>query len=392
MSRDSSIVFRPVRVGPLVLRNAFVRSATGEGLATSAGLPTSRLSRLVTSLADGEVGLIISGLAAVSPSGRGSPTMTGLYSSAQATAWQPILQKVHSHNSRFIFQLAHGGGHIRPGNPLQAVPCVPTAFEAFQHELTDGEIEDVIHQHIESAKVARAAGADGVQLHLAHGFLLCDFVSPAANRRTDKWGGNTENRLRIVKEIIAGIKKVVPDTFSISVKLNSDDHVPGGVDLVLAGEHIEVLKKSVDFFEISNGVNRGKFWSIRYNLDEGWIERTVRAEERRAMVERGKQLEIPFTEQYNVEAVRWLRKIHPNVKFAAVGGLRRFEEMEKLVREGTADLLSMSRPFIRDPYIVKRFRTGERSVSTCTNCGGCLVALDQGMFCRQERREPEAEK
>jgi 2,4-dienoyl-CoA reductase-like NADH-dependent reductase (Old Yellow Enzyme family) len=109
------------------------------------------------------------------------------------------------------------------------------------------------------------------------------------------------------------------------------------------------------------------------------------------MTERGKQFEIPFTEQYNVEAVRWLRRAHPGVKLAAVGGLRRFGEMEKLISEGTADLLSMSRPFIRDPYIVKRFRTGERSESSCTSCGGCLVALDQGMFCRQERRSKESD-
>jgi 2,4-dienoyl-CoA reductase-like NADH-dependent reductase (Old Yellow Enzyme family) len=384
--RDRSIVFRPVRVGPMLLSNSFVRSATGEGLATITGSPTAQLGSVIKRLAEGEAGLIISGLAAVSSSARGTPKMTGLYSAGHAAAWKPILKAVHAHRSHFIFQIAHGGAHIRPGNALHSTACVPTAFDASQHELTDGEIEDIIERHINAAKIARAAGADGVQLHAAHGFLLCDFVSPAANLRKDKWGGSTENRLRIVREIISGIRTALPDTFSVSIKLNSDDHLPGGVDIELASEHVRQLKKSVDFFEISNGVNRGKFWSIRYNLDKSWIAKTVGGFDQQEMTRRGIQLQVPFTHMYNVEAVRQLRKDHPGVKFAAVGGLRRFADMEKLVVDGTADLLSMSRPFIRDPFIVKKFRTGVLDESTCTNCGGCIVALEQGMFCRQESK------
>jgi 2,4-dienoyl-CoA reductase-like NADH-dependent reductase (Old Yellow Enzyme family) len=207
-----------------------------------------------------------------------------------------------------------------------------------------------------------------------------------ANRRKDKWGGSIENRVRIVSEIVDGIKRAVPERFSISIKLNSDDHVPGGVTVLDASCHIRILKSKLDFFEISNGVNRGKFWSIRYNLDRRWLKELFPdPEQREAMFKKGKELEAPFTNQYNIPDIIELRRAHPDVKLAAVGGLRNFEEMEKLVKGGIADLVSMSRPFIRNPNIVKHFRTRRLSESDCGSCGACLLRILDGRSLQCDR-------
>jgi 2,4-dienoyl-CoA reductase-like NADH-dependent reductase (Old Yellow Enzyme family) len=139
------------------------------------------------------------------------------------------------------------------------------------------------------------------------------------------------------------------------------------------------LKRKLDFFEVSNGVNRGKFWSIRYNLDRRWLK-TLYPDpaKREAMFKKGKELEAPFTNQYNIPDITELRRVHPDAKLAAVGGLRNFNEMEELVKGGIVDLVSMSRPFIRNPNIVKHFRTRRLNQSDCGSCGACLLRILDG--------------
>jgi 2,4-dienoyl-CoA reductase-like NADH-dependent reductase (Old Yellow Enzyme family) len=238
--------------------------------------------------------------------------------------------------------------------------------------MSNSDIEETIESHIRAGRYAFNAGADGVQLHCSHGFLLCDFLSPASNMRTDKWGNSPDNRTRIVREIAGGIRKATSESFSVSVKLNSDDHVTHGVTPKLAVEYIHLLKDMIDFFEISNGMNRGRFWSIRFNVQKEWID-SLPVEIRAEALKKGADFGIPYHNQYNFPDTEFIRAAHPTVKLATVGGHRILSEMENIVNKGTADLISLSRPLIRDPHFIRKLREGAVTRSSCRNCGGCLI-------------------
>jgi 2,4-dienoyl-CoA reductase-like NADH-dependent reductase (Old Yellow Enzyme family) len=249
--------------------------------------------------------------------------------------------------------------------------------------MTNADIDDVIQQFIRAAVLARAANADGIQLHAAHGYLLSAFLSPALNRRVDKWGGTTRKRLRIVNEIANEIRKVVSDGFSLSIKINCEDFIPGGVAPGQAAEHVWLLKKKFDFFEISGGTTMQE--TIRTTLNEQVLARAIEdTKERETVIKHARQAvkNVHFTEMYFRPGLQIIRTANPDANLALVGGNRTFALMEDVVRSDEADVISIARPFLCDPMLVKKFREGALDKATCINCSSCVLYSGGGNFCR----------
>ena len=250
-------------------------------------------------------------------------------------------------------------------------PSGPTAFSKDQHELTNAEIEDIIEEFADSAVLAHKTEADGVQLHCAHGYLLSEFLSPALNKRTDKWGGSEMNRLRIVKEIIEEIRKRVSKDFPIAIKMNGNDHIKGGVTPDMAAIYVKSLVDDVDFFEISCGISGN--YIIR--------SRGGKSNHSNKKPEDETTKHVPFTDMYNLDALKVIRKAVPNANLALVGGISRLSDMEKLVTDGLADVISMSRPFVNDPYLVYRLKIRLIERVNCLFCNGCIKDMEDGLYC-----------
>jgi 2,4-dienoyl-CoA reductase-like NADH-dependent reductase (Old Yellow Enzyme family) len=201
-----------------------------------------------------------------------------------------------------------------------------------------------------------------VQLHAAHGFLLSQFLSPAFNKRTDKYGGPLENRARLLLEVVRGVRESVGPGYPVLAKINSEDFLDGGMtreESVAVSVMLE--KASVDAIELSGG--------------------TVLSPEKLSPVRPGR-LRTPEDEVYYREAAVLYKK-RVAVPLILVGGIRSFDVAEGLVRGGTADYISMSRPLICEPGLVRRWREGDRRPAECVSDNACFAPASdgRGLYC-----------
>jgi 2,4-dienoyl-CoA reductase-like NADH-dependent reductase (Old Yellow Enzyme family) len=249
--------------------------------------------------------------------------------------------------------------------------------------MTLAEIEETIHDFINSAKMAKRAGADGVELHGAHGYLLSEFMSPAINKRKDKYGGSFENRLRIVQEITAGIRQVTDrDSFIIGIKMNGHDFLDGGVTPDLAAKHVHELQ-GIDLFEVSCGI-----WNCtatvrslpRETIFKGLTPEQV--EQVRATLKKQRP-GLGYREEYTLELGEHVKQANPDRVIASVGGHRVLKRMNEVISSGMVDIISMGRPFIREPHLVKAFESGKKTQADCKSCGECIwrPQPDSGVRC-----------
>jgi len=360
-----SILFTPIRIGRVEIPNRFVRSATHEFMAgEDDGAPSSRHVELFGLLAEGEVGLIITGHAYVQPIGKASPRQTGIFDDRLVEPLSLIPPAVHRHASKIFVQIAHAGRQTKD-KLAGGVPVAPSAvFEPVvkltPRALERAEIRSLISDFAAAGRRAKEAGFDGVQIHAAHGYLLSAFLSPYTNRRTDEWGGSAENRVRIVVEIVAALKAEAGRSFPILAKWNSTDFLPGGLEL---GESVEMAGRAVeaglDGIEVSGGsseAGRGSMWAgLRAEGEEG----------------------------YFVDAAAMFKKTL-SVPVIGLGGNRTLSVMESIVASGRADMVSLSRPFIREPFLVRDFRLGRTAKSACISCNKCFNP--RGISCAELKK------
>jgi 2,4-dienoyl-CoA reductase-like NADH-dependent reductase (Old Yellow Enzyme family) len=370
MSNASLRVFSPSIVGSLFLPNRFMRSATCEALCDPKGFPLPKLLTLLENLAKGGCGLVVPGFVYPIESGRATPGQCGLHNDAAAAAWKPLVTAIHKTPSKIIFQVCHAGFKVPPefrnGEPGKG----PSTLLGCEQSLTIPEIEDIVDSFIQCARRVKAIGGDGIQLHAAHGFLLSTFLSPAYNQRNDAYG---DDRTLIVSQIVNGIRQTVGPDFHISAKINGHDYVENGVTPELAGQYVAKLT-NIDLFEISCGAAPGKVYPVRSSVDPALFRRYLPKESAETIIKNAQAMMegIPILPNYNLEYTKVIRRIAPKAKLAVVGGIRELAVMEQIVKEGTADLISLSRPFIRQPDICNKLLKGA-SRCDCITCGLCTM-------------------
>ena len=352
MIQNKSILFTPIQIGQMTSPNRFVRSATHDFMSANDGSISDRQDRLYEDLAKGEVGLIISGHAYVNPAGKASPYQISAYSDDKINGLRRLTKAAHSYDSRIILQIAHAGRQtnekLSGETPLSPSAVYEPTFKVMPREMTEKDIHDVIDDFVQAARRAQKAGFDGVQLHIAHGYLLSSFLSPYTNRRTDVWGGPLTNRIRITQNIIKSIKKTCGTDYPLIAKINATDLMDSGLmpeECVQAAVILE--KNGMDGFEISGGMaeaGQGSVWKgVRAEEDEGYF--------------------VPYAA---------LVKQEVSVPVIGLGGIRTFKNMELFIQNDQADMVSLSRPFIREPFLVHKFRERIINKSECLSCNKCF--------------------
>jgi len=356
-----SVLLTPLAMGFLTLPNRFVRSATQDYMARDDGEVTDRQIGLFRALAEGEVGLIITGHAYVHPLGKAGPNQIAIFDDRFVPGLMRIAEAVHGGSSKVFVQLAHAGRQTKKrhigGTPVSPSAVPDPVSKSAPREMTPREIEALIADFIRAGLRARDAGFDGVQLHAAHGYLLSSFLSPHTNRRTDGWGGSLANRVRVAVEILRGLKAGAGRDFPVMAKLNTTDFLEHGLsldDAVAAARIFEA--EGLDGIEVSGGMaesGKGSVWTgVRAEADEGYFVENAAAVKR---------------------AIR--------IPVSGLGGIRTLAVAERFVAEGRMDLVSMSRPFIRDPFLARRFREGAIDRSECISCNKCFNL--RGIRCAQ---------
>ncbi len=346
-------VFDSTKVKKLNLKNRFFRSATWEELADQKGHITQELSKVYEDLAKGGVGTIITGFAYVLKSGQPLPNMMGIYDDSFIEEYKQLTDKIHEYGAAIVMQIVHGGSNT-DFNVSERTVIAPSAVEnlamkTMPQEMTKAEIKGVIQAFADAATSTKKAGFDGVQLHVAHGYLLSQFLTPYYNRRTDEYGGSIENRARIVGETYQAVREAVGDDYPVMVKINCDDFMDNGLSLADSMYVSKLLSDlGVDLIEVSGGCSSSR---------EG--EGPARIANR------------PDQESYFRD---YAAKIAEQVKVpvALVGGNRSLETMSEILNNTKIEYFSFSRPFLREPELVNRWASGNTEKAKCISCNKCF--------------------
>ena len=353
------------------LRNRFVHSATNEGMANNEdGTATERLIRLQEELAEGEVGLVIPGNAYVSEQGKSRPGQTGVHNESTIDGLAEMAERVHKHGSAIALQLTHAGGnvHVPMGTGYALGPSDMKLTDLPCREMTKDDIAQTIADFAAAAVRAKQVGMDAVQLHGAHSYLLSEFVSLYFNERTDEYGGSLENRARMAVKTVHAVREAVGKDYPVFMKINSDDYLVGGFPLAEMLPYAQMLEDAgLDAIEISGGTH---FSDQRF-----FCSRPVGT--------------VPKEEELYFRQAAQIYRTEIKIPLMLVGGVRTYDVAERVVASGLADYVSLCRPLIREPYMVKRWREGDRSPSTCISCNLCFgpVRAGEGVYCVALERE-----
>lgn len=366
-----SILFSPFKIGNFEIKNRFVRSATYYALADTDGFIGDKSVELMRELAKNDVGLIITGYAYVLKNGQVVPDMNGIQDDDHIPGYQRMTRAVHELDGRIVMQIAHGGSSAYSVSYWEgdyiAVSITENmpVYRKMAREMNDEDIEKIIEAFGQAGRRAQESGFDGVQIHGAHGYLVSQFLSPATNRRTDKWGGGLENRMRFVIEATRAIKRNVDSDFPVMIKLGCKDFFRNEPGLTIeegASVAQALEKEGVCLIEISNGLPF-----------EQTIPRGIGSPEK----------EAPYLPE-----ARLIRE-ETSGPLCLVCGMRSLSVMENIVQSGTVDCVSLCRPFIREPGLVKRWKHGDNRPSECISCGKCFHRAEKGkhhIYCQQLKK------
>ncbi|GAB4351314.1 MAG: NADH:flavin oxidoreductase [Candidatus Abyssubacteria bacterium] len=351
------MIFEPITIENLTIRNRTVRSATYEGMGTNTGRPSARLAQLYNTLAEGEIGLLVTSATLIErfripmPEGDELAYPTFIDSDEMIEPWTHITTDVKARGAAIAMQVVHPGRQenpiLRGGEP----PIAPSAVEertfgTMPREMTVGEIEEIVEKFAQVCRRAKQAGFDAVQLHGGHGYLLSNFISPYTNRRTDEYGGTTHKRARIIVDIVRRARQLVGD-FPLMIKMNCDDFVPDGLTGDEAARVAAVLAEGgIDCIEITGGI---------YETREQMSRKGINKKEKEAYFR-------PYAA---------LLRDRVNIPLILVGGIRSPEIAERVLTDGVADMVAFSRPLIREPHLIKRWKEGDTRKAACISCNQC---------------------
>lgn len=350
------------------LRNRIIRSATHEGLADQEGLVTDALKESARRLGNGGVGLIITGQAYISAEGKANLRQLGVHSDMCISGLRNYVDAAHRSGAKIILQLAHSG--VQAHSKLSGKEAIgPSAF--FDHKgtqkaraMTVDEIRAVVLAFSFAAQRAKVAGFDGIQLHAAHGYCVSQFLSAFFNKREDAYGGSVENRARFAIEIVSTIRQIIGNEFPVTLKINSDDFLEGGLtleeSLLVCGL---LIKAGVDLIELSGGTTHSHhLMPIRRGDVRGHGELYYR------------KAAVAFKSLYDLP-------------LAIVGGLRTLAMAKEFIEDGVADYVGLSRPLIREPDLARKWQDGNAAEAKCVSCNLCLrpVMTGRGLYCVAER-------
>ncbi|MDR0550069.1 MAG: NADH:flavin oxidoreductase [Deltaproteobacteria bacterium] len=341
--------FNPFKIGALTAKNRLVRSATFE-FAADNGRVTAPFINHYRELAEGGVGLIISGMAAIRPGAAVGPIQLDVSNPNFCQDLAQVIQFTKERQALFFVQLNHAG--YRTGWPRgdRLGVMAKQEGETFFQMATAEDLKAIALDFAKAARNCREGGADGVQIHAAHGFLISSFLSPYFNQRSDAYGGPMANRGRLLREVLAAIRAAVGPDYPVGVKLHFNDGVNPSTTPDECLELCQSLvKEGLDLIEVSSGVNGGG-GSDSYSplsREEGYFQAGA--------AYLAARLSVPVV---------------------SVGGYRTLDFIEKTLNDTAIAAVAMCRPYIREPDLPRRWELTDPSPAFCVSCNRCFRSKD----------------
>lgn len=391
----------PMNIGTVMIKNRVVMPAMMLGHGQFDGTPTQQMLNYYEERAKGGVGLIITEITRVNDmEGAGAFAQLAVSHDYHIKPLSELVSRVHNHNCKIFVQLHHPGRQsipltvgtlpiaiglekispkcrdafykmtplarkmqdkgivLRVAAPSKTEPC--KFAKGRNRALSNKEVKKIIKQFIEAAKRVQLAGADGVELHAAHGYLIQQFLSPNTNKRTDEYGGTLDNRMRFLLEIIDGIKKSCGDDFPICVRLTVDECY-GKIGEPEKGyvleEGVKIAKRLEEVGVAAIDVSSGCYETMNY-----WLEPTS----------------FPLGwRKYMAEAV----KKEVTIPVIAANLIRSPEQAEEQLREGIQDFVALGRSHLADPWWVHKMQSEcEADIKRCICCLWCFESMEHNAY------------
>jgi len=371
----------PARLGPVELRNRVVKAATYETRAAG-GLVTEPLVAWHRTFAAGGVAMTTLAYCAVAPEGRTFPDQIWMREEA-LPGLRRFAAAMHDEGARAAIQLAHAGWFADPRatgtRPLGPSPTFSAHARTWARAMDEDDIARVVAHFARAAALAVEAGFDALEVHVGHGYLLSQFLSPYNNRRRDRWGGSIENRARLPRDVLRAVRAAAGDRAAVYAKLNMDDGFPGGLVPAdaLAVARLLGADGTVDALQLTGGhTGKTPMYLMRgesplpalFARDPSLVRRTALRVLGRLMFRNW-----PFEEAFFApDARRFLAAVATPLML--LGGLNRLASMEAAIAEGFA-FVALGRALIRRPDLVNAFAAGRAEESGCTHCNACVAAM-----------------
>ncbi|MFO8010875.1 MAG: FAD-dependent oxidoreductase [Dehalococcoidia bacterium] len=357
-------LFSPIQIGNMEIKNRIVMSPMTTLFANMKEQITDLALDYYVARARGGTGLITVEACTIDRPHNYQFKSLGLWDDKFIARHKELTDAVHAHDTKLIPQITHPGPESRAPILFKQPAVGPSSVQSEMtdeicKELTIEEIEEVIEKYGDAARRAREAGYDGMQLHAAHSYMLAgSFLSPHRNKRTDKYGGSLENRVRFVQEVLANIRAKAGDDFPIDIRISGEERIPDGNDLQDTLRMVPLLVEAgVDSFHVSGGA----------------IDKLV------TMIEAGPEYPLGF----NVSAAAAIKKT-VDVPVMVVGRIKDPYQAEEILQKNEADMIVMGRGLLADPEWPNKARAGKADeIRKCISCLNCFdsQAMLEGLSC-----------
>ncbi len=380
--------FSPVQIGPVTLRNRFIRSGANE-MMNKDMFPTRALTEFHRAYARGGVGMTTLAYVAVSKDGRTLPGQ-GTMRAESVPHYRAVTDAIHAEGAKASAQITHGGSFCQIDDL-----STPRAMSAsggidkmgvlkgrfLQRAMTRADMEMVRDEFAQAALLAEQAGFDAVEVHMGHGYLLNQFISPLSNVRRDDYGGTAENRARFPAEVLEAVRQATGGRLAVLAKINLTDGVPKGAtvdDAIVTARALE--RAGADMLVLSAGRNIESTWAMFGSAlpydDLAAMQTGLLARLQFAILKMSVPRLPPFRENYLIEHGLKLKTALAGspMKLAHLGGVQSLAAANQAMAEGF-DAIVMARALIHDPGLVAKWRLGTDLRSGCTACNRCVAAM-----------------
>lgn len=350
-------MFSPITVGPMTVKNRFVVPPMGNNFANTDGTWSDQSVAYYAERAKGQFGLITIEATVVHNNAKGGPRKPCLYNDDSIASLKKITDACHAEGAKVSIQLQNAGPEgsaVNAGAPIEAASAIPSVFgKDTPVEVPTEQVYELVKGYGDAAERAMKAGADAVEIHMAHGYLVNSFISPRTNKRTDEFGGNFENRMRFPRLIVEEVKKRVGGKLAILARINSSDEVEGGDDVHDSAAIAAYLEDcGVEGLHVSRAVH--------IKDEYMWAPTAVHA-------------------GFSADLVTEIKRA-VSIPVITVGRYTEPYFAELMVREGRADLVAFGRQSLADPHMPEKAMNDDlEDMFPCIAClQGCVANMYKG--------------
>ena len=336
-------LFSPIKLGNINIPNRTVMAPMGTRIYSADGTWPKRVIRYFEERAIGEIGLIITSFVRVHGSLASFP-LHGIYDDRFIPSHRELVERIHRYDSKIFLQIALSGGK-RSGEAPSSI--YSPNYEVKPRALTTNELDELVESFISAAGRAQKSGYDGVELHGAHSYLVGQMMSPALNKRTDKYGGSFENRMKFPTDIITGIVRNFLD-FPVGFKFSAHEELPGGIDIEQAKEiALHIAGLGVAYLHVASTASTINVFSKYPSVPAIYTPRNTL---------------VPLAAE--------IKKTVPDIPVIATGSIIIPEEADEFIDSGFCDMVALGRTTFADPHWARKARTSQNIVP-CIRCNVC---------------------